>query len=165
MKHGLFCCVFFPISLNSDDEIYEWSVYFVLFCYFYQFFFLHLTEISCPDYVNLKDLDPNLFITYERLSSSSNVQQQQQQQQNDMDFDNDFFSHSLSSLSSGHHHDHHGHHNNHHLFDRQALRFRCPIGYRLIGSSLIKCDHKHNEWSETFPKCQRKYPFIYSFIQ
>nr|XP_046914048.1 locomotion-related protein Hikaru genki-like [Dermatophagoides farinae] len=112
-------------------------------------------EISCPDYVNLKDLDPNLFITYERLSSSSNVQQQQQQQQNDMDFDNDFFSHSLSSLSSGHHHDHHGHHNNHHLLDRQALRFRCPIGYRLIGSSLIKCDHIHNEWSETFPKCQQ----------
>ena len=67
--------------------------------------------------------------------------------------------------AESHHHYHHGHHNNHHLLDRQALRFRCPIGYRLIGSSLIKCDHIHNEWSETFPKCQRKYRFIYSFIQ
>nr|XP_027205462.1 uncharacterized protein LOC113799059 isoform X2 [Dermatophagoides pteronyssinus] len=125
-------------------------------------------EISCPDYVNLKDLDPNLFITYEKLT---NVHEQQQSsinhygnddirstQKRNMDFNDDFFIHSSSSTppsssSNDHYHSHHHHYHNHH--DRQALRFRCPIGYRLIGPSLIKCDHKRNEWSEIFPKCQQ----------
>lgn len=83
-----------------------------------------------------------------------------------MDFNDDFFIHSSSSTppsssSNDHYHSHHHHYHNHH--DRQALRFRCPIGYRLIGPSLIKCDHKRNEWSEIFPKCQRKFFLLFFF--